>query len=143
MLNQTLFRTPRTTGVHTLQRRGDAGAKEMSTHRVLLDTGGSAEVRIPGEEAVLVVQKGRARFTVLERHWEVQRDDVFTERATALYLPPDAPLQIHADAPFEAVIFSTPAPAGGTATLVGPDQVQVNDRGRANYSREVHNIFVD
>ena len=143
MLNETLFRSPRVPGVQTLQRRGEAGAKELSTRRVQLDAGGTADVLIPGEEAVLVVQKGRARFTVGDHHWDVKRDDVFTERATALYLPADAPLQIVAEAPFEAVIFSTPAPSGGEATVVGPDQVQVNARGRANYSREVHNIFVD
>ncbi len=143
MLNQTLFRIPRTPGVQTLQRRGEAGATELSTRRVQLDAGATADLLIPGEEAVLVVQKGRARFTVGDRQWDVKRDDVFTERATALYLPPDTSLQILASAPFEAVIFSTPAASGNEATVVGPDQVQVNDRGRGNYSREVHNIFVD
>ena len=143
MLNQTLFRTPRKPGLHTLQRRGDAGAKEMSTHRVQLERGATAVVNIPGEEAVLVVQRGRAALSVGDRRWDVQRDDVFTERATALYLPPDETLTIRADDAFEAVIFSTPAPPGGKAVLVGPADVQVNARGRANYAREVHNIFVD
>ena len=143
MLNQTLFRIPRESGVQTLQRRGDAGAREMSTRRVRLEPDGAAQIRIPGEEAVAVVQRGRARFSVADRSWDVDRDDVFTQRATALYLPPDAALDIHAVTDFEAVIFSTPAPPGGSAVLVGPEDVQVNARGRANYAREVHNIFVD
>ena len=143
MLNQTLFRIPRESGVQTLQRRGEAGAREMSTRRVRLEPGAAAQVRIPGEEAVMVVQRGRATLSIADRTWDAARDDVFTERATALYLPPDAALDIHAVTSFEAVIFSTPAPPGGNAVLVGPNDVQVNARGRANYAREVHNIFVD
>ena len=143
MLNETLFRVPRTAGLQMLQRRGEAGAKEISTRRVQLEPRASAQVAIPNEEVVLVVQKGRARLTVGDRHWDVHRTDVFAERATALYLPVGATLTIDAETAFEAVMFSTPAPGGGTAVLVGPDDVQVNARGRANYSREVHNIFVD
>ena len=143
MLNDTLFRSPRTPGVHILQRRGDAGAKELSTRRVHLDSGGSALVRIPDEEAVVVIQKGRGTLTVGAQRWDVSRSDVFAERATALYLPPGDALDITAASRFEAVIFSTPAPAGGSPVVVGPDQVQVHARGRANFSREVHNIFVD
>ena len=143
MLNQTLFRIPRESGVQTLQRRGEAGAREMSTRRVRLEPGAAAKVRIPGEEAVMVVQRGGATLSIADRTWDVARDDVFTERATALYLPADAALDIHAVTCFEAVIFSTPAPPGGNAVLVGPNDVQVNARGRANYAREVHNIFVD
>jgi 5-deoxy-glucuronate isomerase len=157
MLNETLFRSPRKAGVHVLQRRGEAGAKELSTRRVHLEPGGTAEIRIPDEESVVVVQQGRGTLAVGERTWNVSRANVFSERATALYLPPGSTLEIRADTPlsgtgrlepalepaFEAVIFSTPSPAGGEPILLGPDQVQVNARGRANFSREVHNIFVD
>jgi 5-deoxy-glucuronate isomerase len=143
MLNDTLFRAPRKAGVQILQRRGEAGAKELSTRRVHLEAGGTALIRIPEEESVVVVQQGRATLAVGERTWQVSRADVFSERATALYLPAGASVDIRADSLFEAVIFSTPAPAGGEAVLIGPDEVQVNARGRANFSREVHNIFVD
>lgn len=142
MLNDTLFRIPRTPGVHVLQQRGAAGANELSTRRIMLD-GDSASLEIPGEEAVLVVQKGAAALTVEGQRYEVRRKDVFSERATALYLPPGLRLTIEASGPFEAVVFSTPAPAGGQPALVSPADVAVMDRGRANYSREVHNIFVD
>jgi 5-deoxy-glucuronate isomerase len=115
----------------------------MSTRRVRLDAGAGATVAIPGEEAVLVVQQGQATLAVGGRSWDVSRAGVFTERATGLYLPPGMPLEVRASAPFEAVIFSTPAPPGGEPALTRPDAVQVNARGRANYAREVHNIFVD
>ena len=143
MLNETLFRSARKPGVHVLQRRGDAGATELSTRRVLLEAGDSALIHIPGEEAVVILQHGRATFAVRSRIWNVSRTDVFSERATALYLPPGETLDIRAETLFEAVVFSTPAAAGGEAVLIGPEQVQVNARGHGSFSREVHNIFVD
>ena len=143
MLNDTLFRSSRKTGVHILQRRGEAGAHELSTRRIYLEKDGIAQVRIPDEEAVVVVQQGRATLRVANRTWPVARKDVFSERATALYLPAGTTLDVHAEDLFEAVVFSTPAPAGGDPVLAGPNAIQVNARGRGNFSREVHNIFVD
>jgi 5-deoxy-glucuronate isomerase len=143
MLNDTLFRQPRQAGVHILQQRGERGARELTTRRVHLDAGGAAMLQIPGEEAVVVVQRGSATLRCGDSIWQAARGDVFRDRASAVYLPPGDALAIEATAPFEAVAFSVPAPAGGTPAFVGPDQVQVMARGRANYSREVHNIFVD
>ncbi len=143
MLSETLFRVPRKPGVHVLQRRGEGGARELSTRRVHLGAGGSTHVHIADEEAVVVIQKGRATLGVGADRWEVSRSDVFAERASALYLPSGAELDVRAVTPFEAVIFSTPAQAVGRPAFVGPDDIQVSARGRATFTREVHNIFVD
>ena len=92
----------------------------------------------------MVVQRGAATFSVGGRSLGVSRADVFSERATALYLPPGRDARDPARRTrFEAVIFSTPRRPAETPRSSGPTQVQVNARGRANYSREVHNIFVD
>ena len=155
MLNDTLFRVPRQPGIQMLQQRGEKGARELSTRRIRLEAGTSQSLTVPGEESVLVVQRGAATLRVGEQAWQASRADVFSERASALYLPPGQTVEIVVagsaagsagskdPADFEAVVFSTPAPDGGTAAFVGPDQVQPLSRGRANYSREVHNIFVD
>jgi 5-deoxy-glucuronate isomerase len=149
MLKDTLFRVPRESGVHVLQRRGERGARELTTRRIRLDVGQSESLRVAGEESVVVVQRGAATLRVGATAWKAARRDVFDDRASALYLPPGQTLDVQVDAGsnhpayFEAVVFSTPAPDGGHATFVGPDGVQVMPRGRANYSREVHNIFVD
>jgi 5-deoxy-glucuronate isomerase len=143
MLSETLFRKPRTAGVQLLQRRGDAGARELSTRRLTLDAGGSAEFHLDDEETVVVLQQGRGTFAVGSERWNVSRESVFTERATALYLPPAASLSVAAETPLEAVLFSTPAPAGGRAALTTPDGVNPAARGRGHYAREVHNLFVD
>jgi 5-deoxy-glucuronate isomerase len=74
--------------------------------------------------------------------WPVSRAGVFAERATALYLPPRIDLVVVSVTPLEAVLISTPAAGGDAAVLITPEQVRVNARGRANYAREVHDIFV-
>ena len=143
MLTDTLFRVPRQPGIQVLQQRGDRGARELSTLRIQLAAGADASLKVPGEETVVIVQRGAATLKAANHTWQARRADVFTERASAVYLPPGVTLDISASEPFEAVAFSTPAPAGGEPAFVGPDDVQVLARGRDNYSREVHNIFVD
>jgi 5-deoxy-glucuronate isomerase len=142
-LNNTLFRHPRTAGVQLLQRRGEAGAKELSTHRIRLDAGKVAALKLTDEETIVVLQEGRGTLAVGGEQWAVSRKDVFSERATAVFLPAGSELTISAETALEAVAFSTPAPGGGQAVLVEPDHVRVNARGRGIYSREVHDIFVD
>lgn len=142
-LNETLFRQPRSGGVQVLQRRGAAGAKELSTRRIRVEPGSKTSFSLPDEESVVVLQEGRGTFAVGAERWPVSRSGVFAERATALYLPPAQELEVTADTLIEAVVFSTPAAAGGAPALVRPEQVSVNARGRGIYSREVHNIFVD
>jgi 5-deoxy-glucuronate isomerase len=142
MLKDTLFRHPRQLGLHVLQRRDEGGARELTTRRLSLVSGGSASLRLPDEETILVVQEGSGTLTAGGRSWNVSRRDVFSERATALYVPPDIELTARADARLEAVLFSARADRGGEPTLTTPDQVSVAMRGREHYTREVHNIFV-
>jgi 5-deoxy-glucuronate isomerase len=143
MLTDTLFRQTRSDGVHVLQRRGDAGARELTTRRLRLAAGTSSTFQIDDEETVVILQQGRGVFAAGGQRWTVGRSDVFSERATALYLPPGVELGVGAETLLEAVLFSTLAPGGGAPALVTPDRVRVNTRGRGIYTREVHDIFVD
>jgi 5-deoxy-glucuronate isomerase len=142
MLNDTLCRIRRIDGLQQLQKRGDRGARELTTSRLRLPAGGTYKYQISDEETVLVLQEGRGKFVTADGTWTLGRANVFDERASALYLPPGATLTVTAEAPLEAVLFSTPAPAGGHATVIGPDKIEVNERGKGNYSRQVHNVFV-
>ncbi len=142
MLTDTLFRVPREPGLHVLQGRGDRGARELTSSRLRLTAGGSAEYVRPDEETVVVLQEGRGTFATPDQTWTVKRDSVFTERATALYLPPGVPLTVTADSTLEAVLVSAPSASGGDVALIGPDGVTVNTRGRGTYTREVHDLFV-
>jgi 5-deoxy-glucuronate isomerase len=142
MLSETLVRIPRRPGLHVLQARGAHGARELTSSRLCLDAGQSAHYVQPSEETIVVLQEGRGTFATPERTWSVKRENVFAERATALYLPPGVSLSVAADAALEAVLVSAPAAGGGTAVLVAPEDVTVNSRGRGTYTREVHDLFV-
>jgi 5-deoxy-glucuronate isomerase len=142
MLNDTLYRIRRIDGLQQLQKRGEGGARELTSSRLRLAAGATYRYQIAGEETVLVLQEGRGTFTTPDGSWTLSRSNVFDERGSALYLPPGMQLTVAAESPVEAILFSTPAPAGGRAAALTPDGVEVNARGKGNYSREVHNLFV-
>jgi len=142
MLSDTLFRLPRYDGLHQLQRRGDRGARELTTHRLMLSAGGSASYAVPDEETVVVLQSGRGTLAAGGQSWSVARASVFTERATALLLPAGVELTVYADTPLEAILVSAPSTAGGQPVLCAPADVVVNTRGRDVYRRDVHDLFV-
>src|SRR3954471_7222173 len=112
-----LFRVPRTEGIQPIQRRHDSGARELTTHRLTLSGGQSATFSIPDEETAVVLQRGTGSFGCDDHHWEVARADVFSERATALLLPPNRTLVISATTPLEALLVSTPADRGSEPVL--------------------------
>src|SRR3954463_15028486 len=93
-LATTLFRVPRAEGIQPIQRRHEGGARELTTHRLTISGGQSATFSIPDEESVVVLQHGAGSFVCDAHHWEVARADVFSERATALLLPPGRTLVI-------------------------------------------------
>ena len=97
MLTDTLFRQPRQFGVQLLQKRGDAASRELSTRRLRLDAGTSATFHLADEETVVILQQGRGTFAAGGNNWPVSRSGVFTERATALYLPPGVELTATAE----------------------------------------------
>jgi 5-deoxy-glucuronate isomerase len=143
MLKDTLFRHPRQTGVHVLQQRGTAGAERLTTRRLCLSAGTAAALRLDGEEAIVVLQEGRGTFGGGPARWPVSRSDVFSERATAMYVPAGSEIVVQAESPLEAIVFSAEAEPGEAAAIVTPDAVKVASRGRGHYTRDVHNIFVD
>jgi 5-deoxy-glucuronate isomerase len=147
-LKDTHRRPPRQSGLHLIQPRGEGGAEALASWRLRLASGESATFSSADEEAVVVLQEGRATWSAGDDTWTVSRRGVFAERATALYLPPGTTFTAqglegsgHPDVS-EAIIISAPAPSGGAATLLRPDAVDVLERGRGAYSRTVHNLFV-
>jgi len=142
MLNDTLYRIRRIEGLQQLQKRGEGGARELTSSRLRLAPGASYRYQIAAEETVLVLQEGKGTFTTPDGTWTLSRKNVFEERASAVYVPPGTTLTVTAETALEAILVSTPAPAGGHAHATGPDGIEVNERGKGNYSRQVHNVFV-
>lgn len=142
MLSETLYRVPREPGLHVLQRRGEHGARELTSARLCLAPGAEATYVRPNEETIVVLQQGRGHLATPDQSKTVARDSVFTERASAVCLPPGMPLTVRAESAFEAILISAPCEAGGAVGFVGPGDVTVNARGRGTYAREVHDLFV-
>src|SRR5262245_10277311 len=142
VLNDTLFRVPRSRGLQLIQRRGERGARELTSWRLRLAPGEHERYSSGNEETVVVLQDGGGTFEVDGQRWTVSRTSVFDQRATALYLPAGRPLVVTADSPLEAILVSTPAPSGGEPALVSAADIEPLSRGKASYSRDVHNIFV-
>jgi 5-deoxy-glucuronate isomerase len=142
MLRDTLYRLPRQDGLQLLQRRGDGGARELTTWRLRLTRGAQHQYVSPGEETILIVQSGTGTVAVGGEAFAVSRSDVFAQRACAVYVPAGETATISASSGFEAILVSTTATPGGKPVLVQPADVLVNARGRDTYAREVHDIFV-
>jgi 5-deoxy-glucuronate isomerase len=140
-LADTLYRLPRAGGLQLIQRRG-AGARELTTHRLTLGAGTTAQFNQPGEETVVILQNGSGRFECAGQAWDVSRADVFSESATALLVPPGTDLRVTASTPVEAVLISTPAPDGGMPVLRTSGDIPVQHRGKPGYERDVREIFV-
>jgi len=143
MLRDTLYRLARQPGLQLLQRRGEGGARELTTWRLRLAPGADHRYSASGEESVLVVQRGGASVTAGGQTFGVSRKDVFDQPASAVYVPPNEEVSIVAASDFEAILVSTPAVRGSSAVHLTPERVRVNARGRGNYAREVHDIFVN
>jgi 5-deoxy-glucuronate isomerase len=104
--------------------------------------GRSEEYLVHGEETIIVLQEGRGTFSIGGRDWAVSRTSVFSERATAAYVPPDTTFRVSATTPLEMVLVAAATGEGGEPAVFGPDAVRVNARGKGCYAREVHDIFV-
>jgi 5-deoxy-glucuronate isomerase len=141
-LSNTLFRVPRRPGLQLLQGRGADGARELSSWRLCLEGGETTTIERADEEIIVVLQQGEGTWATADASWLVQRSGVFTERATAALVPPGTRLLVTAASRMEAIVVAAPSSEGGTAVLLRPQDVVVNVRGRGNYTREVHDIFV-
>jgi 5-deoxy-D-glucuronate isomerase len=99
MLNDTLYRVRRIDGLQNLQRRGDRGAKELTSSRLRLAAGATHKYHIAGEETVVVLQEGRGTFATPEGTWKLERANVFDQRASVVYVPPGVTLTVTAETP--------------------------------------------
>jgi 5-deoxy-glucuronate isomerase len=142
MLTDTLYRVPRQPGLQVLQSRGERGARELTSARLRLAAGQSASWTWPGEETIIVLQEGRGTFATPALTRSVTRQGIFTERASAMCVPPGVTLTVTAESDLEAILVSAPSANAGEVAFVGPPDVAVNARGRGTYTREVHDLFV-
>jgi 5-deoxy-glucuronate isomerase len=96
----------------------------------------------PGQEAAIVLLEGEVAFD----GEPAKRTSVFDQRASAVYLPPDADVTVDAISDVEIAIVSTlgyELTSTDDATIVQPDDVVVQARGKPGWQRDVHDVIAD
>ena len=139
-LAQTLFRAVAGEGLRSRLRRGEQST-ELTATALSLAPGRSIDYAIAGEESVCVLLQGSGTMAAGVERWSVSRDGPFSTMATAIWLPPAVALRLETVAGLEAFIVSTPAPDGGTPTLVGAADVVAEERGQQGCRRTVCHLF--
>ncbi|MDI3481777.1 MAG: 5-deoxy-glucuronate isomerase [Tepidanaerobacteraceae bacterium] len=112
-----------------------------------LDANKSYCAKSEGNEVVLVILSGKAHVKVYGNYFENlgERDDVFSGKATAVYIPKDSSYEVTEarGSQVEIAVLSSPAEKKFAPFVVTPGEVVANLRGMPGYRREVHDIIVE
>ncbi len=131
-------------GLQFLVRRQAHGMQFIDFGLLHLRPGEQSPHHFAGKEAGIVILSGRC---TLEGDGQIysalgERENVFAGRATAIYIPPDKKFTLIGETDAELAIALAPADqASGEIQVVRPVDVKVNQRGRDNWAREVHDII--
>jgi 5-deoxy-glucuronate isomerase len=134
------------TGYRELVGKENAGNLKFLRFGVLrLNPGERYSGRAEDVETVLMLLAGRCDVQVEDREFlGLKRQDVFVEKATAVYVPVAADFTVTntGDGLLEVAVCQAPADKRFTPFMVTPDQVQPRLVGKDNYSRYVHDVVV-
>lgn len=97
-----------------------------------------------GEELVLLLLAGKCQVKVGNQVYDnLSRKDVFTERASAVYVPINSHYEVLAQNQLEIAVTAAPAAKQFTPFVVRPEEVIFNHRGILNWQRDVYDVVVD
>ncbi|MCD6257927.1 5-deoxy-glucuronate isomerase [Candidatus Aerophobetes bacterium] len=105
----------------------------------------SGRISLEEREAAVVILSGSCDVYTDSMKWENLGDrlNVFGGAATTLYFPPMSFFQIRARSSVEIAIAFAPAKEKTShPTLIRPQDVSINKRGKSNWKREIHDIIM-
>ncbi|TYP53245.1 5-deoxy-glucuronate isomerase [Thermosediminibacter litoriperuensis] len=112
-----------------------------------LEQGESFRGETGGKETVLIILSGSCNVRAGEEFFEDlgKRENVFSGKATAVYVPINSNYEIQeiAGKKLEIAVVSALAEKQYAPFVIRPEDVVVNHRGTAGYQREVHDIVVE
>ncbi len=123
----------------------DNGKLKLLTFGLLgLEAGELYEGQTGEEEKVLVLLSGSAQVEVEGKTFHGSRQNVFAERAFAVYLPRESSFTVSnvGHTKLEAALAGTPAPMRYDAFQVTPEDIEPIHRGKDSWQRDVHDIVV-
>ncbi|MCY0878945.1 MAG: 5-deoxy-glucuronate isomerase [Firmicutes bacterium] len=124
----------------------DNGTLKLLTMALLkLNPGETYTGETQGYEQVFVLLAGQFSLKVGSETFTGRRADVFSERATAVYLPPQTSYQVQntGSEVMEAAIAGTPAEGSYQPFMVKPEEVAARRVGQGNWARTVQDIVVN
>lgn len=134
-------------GVETVINKKNSQMKFMGFKRILLKAGQAIEYVVTGEEQAVVLQDGDFTVNVSYRGKEVlrgvsgERHSVFDELPTAIYLPPEARVEMSSKNGMEARIFTAYCEEGNTPFFCPPEAIEEGEPGSYIYKRKYRKIF--
>ncbi len=118
-----------------------AGWNYLSFKLVSLKQGQRFSQQSGGSEVALVPLTGKGSCQAGGERFELARQNVFTEMAPVLYVPPDHEITVEADADFEFALGGAPAKGQYPLRLITPAEVKSEVRGGGSATRQVNHIL--
>lgn len=143
--DECFFRYERKGGYVQAVKAGTAGLKHLRFSILTLKKG-NYKALSEDTETGLIILSGRCNVELADTVWTDlgEREDVFSGRATAVYIPPKVKYEVRAKENLEVAICD--ASAGEVRSepkLIRPRDVQTRSVGIGNWKREIHDIIVD
>lgn len=116
----------------------------FSLHR--LRQGETAAEATGTREVILVMVEGKARIEAAGTDWGVLGDrmDVFEKTPPhCLYVPDDSDWSLVAETDCTVAICSAPGAGGHPARRIGPEGIELTQRGKGNNTRHINNIAME
>ncbi len=93
------------------------------------------------KETGLILLKGKGEVKVGKDVWKVERENVFSQKSSGVYIPPGISWKIRAEKPLELAVAKTFSKKEGEPVLISPETIKKEIRGKKGFRREVYNII--
>ncbi|PWG16952.1 5-deoxy-glucuronate isomerase [Salibaculum griseiflavum] len=123
-----------------------AGWRYVGFDLYRLRKGETAGAATGDREVILVMVEGKAQMTAAGSDWGVLGDrmDVFEKTPPhCLYVPNDSDWALVADTDCTVAVCSAPGRGGHAARRIGPDGIELTQRGTGNNTRFINNIAME
>ncbi|REF72586.1 MULTISPECIES: 5-deoxy-glucuronate isomerase [Paracoccus] len=145
-MSDLLLRPPATKGKIYDVTPQSAGWKYVSFGLYRLGSGETATEDTGGNEVILVMVEGKARFRAAGQDWGVLGDrmDVFERTPPhCLYVPNGKDWAAEAETDCVIAICSAPGKGGHAARRIGPEGITLTQRGEGTNTRFINNIAME
>jgi len=92
------------------------------------------------EEGLLIILSGKGEIKIDELKYSLERKDVFTDKAEAVYIPIKTTFEINTNNYFEAILATTPCEIKKKVYCINKEDIESKIVGEREWEREVRII---